>query len=401
VENFAINLKYSKNQYTKKHYALVYFLSFITLGLSSATLGPMVPKLAERIGSTISAVSFLISIKSLGYFLGTFRGGKLFDRYPGHRILVICIFLAVALMVLMPIMPSLTFLALITCLLGICEGIIDVGANLLIFWKFKHNVAPYLNTLHFCFGLGSLISPLIIANLINMSESVKVIYWTISLLFLPSIVGMFLLPSPEIQLLSKNTSVNQNNHASFLIIIILILFLYVGAEISYGNWIYTYSLKTSLASSVSAAYLTSVYWGSFTFGRLLGIFLSKEINPRTILFSNLIGSSVSLVLITLFPEDKSFLWIGTIAFGIFMASTFPTLLIIAERQLNISGSLTGLLMTGAGLGGITFPFFLSLLYNSKGPMIIPSTLFIVMSITVILFLLLTVLSSKKKSQEII
>ena len=196
-----------------------------------------------------------------------------------------------------------------------------------------------------------------------MSESVKVIYWTISLLFLPSIVGMFLLPSPEIQLLSKNTSVNQNNHASFLIIIILILFLYVGAEISYGNWIYTYSLKTSLASSVSAAYLTSVYWGSFTFGRLLGIFLSKEINPRTILFSNLIGSSVSLVLITLFPEDKSFLWIGTIAFGIFMASTFPTLLIIAERQLNISGSLTGLLMTGAGLGGITFPFFLSLLYN--------------------------------------
>ena len=388
-----------KPNLTNRGYALVYFLSFITLGLSSATLGPMVPKIAESIGSTISAVSFLISVKSLGYFIGTFRGGKLFDRLPGHRILVICFFLAVLLMLLVPVMPSVVYLAFIILLIGTCEGVIDVGANLLIFWKFKKNVAPYLNILHFCFGVGSLISPLIIANLINLNNSVKIIYWTIPMLFLPSIIGLLLLPSPKIQNANSGSSIKQDNRLSWLIIIVMILFLYVGVEISYGNWIYTYSLNTDLATSVGAAYLTSVYWGSFTFGRLLGIFLSRIVDSIIILYLNLIGSSISLLLLILFPETKVILWIATISLGLFMASTFPTLLIIAERQLNISGALTGLMMTGAGLGGVVFPFLLSILYNKKGPVIVPSTLFFVMSITVVLYLLLNYSLRKHKTQE--
>lgn len=388
-----------KPNLTNRGYALVYFLSFITLGLSSATLGPMVPKIAESIGSTISAVSFLISVKSLGYFIGTFRGGKLFDCLPGHRILVICFFLAVLLMLLVPVMPSVVYLAFIILLIGTCEGVIDVGANLLIFWKFKKNVAPYLNILHFCFGVGSLIPPLIIANLINLNNSVKIIYWTIPMLFLPSIIGLLLLPSPKIQNANSGSSIKQDNRLSWLIIIVMILFLYVGVEISYGNWIYTYSLNTDLATSVGAAYLTSVYWGSFTFGRLLGIFLSRKVESKIILYLNLIGSSISLLLLILFPETKVILWIATISLGLFMASTFPTLLIIAERQLNISGALTGLMMTGAGLGGVVFPFLLSILYNKKVPVIVPSTLFFVMSITVVLYLLLNYSLRKHKTQE--
>ena len=54
-----------------------YYATFIGLGLTSASLGPTLPGLAEQTRTNIGEISFLFTARSLGYLLGSLRGGRL------------------------------------------------------------------------------------------------------------------------------------------------------------------------------------------------------------------------------------------------------------------------------------------------------------------------------------
>jgi FHS family Na+ dependent glucose MFS transporter 1 len=54
-----------------------------------------------------------------------------------------------------------------------------------------------------------------------------------------------------------------------VLLVSLYLFLYVGAEASYGSWISTYAYKVYGMPEDDAAYLTSMFWLAMTAGRAL------------------------------------------------------------------------------------------------------------------------------------
>ena len=62
-----------------------------------------------------------------------------------------------------------------------------------------------------------------------------------------------------------------------------------GAEIGFGNWVYTYALKLGLGTTITSAYITSAFWGTLTLGRLLGVWVSTRAWASTILFIDLFG----------------------------------------------------------------------------------------------------------------
>ncbi len=61
----------------------------------------------------------------------------------------------------------------------------------------------------------------------------------------------------------------------------LFLFFYVGAEITFGGWVYTYAVTLKLASAAGAAYLTSAFWLAFTVGRLISIPAATRFHAKT------------------------------------------------------------------------------------------------------------------------
>ena len=90
------------------------------------------------------------------------------------------------------------------------------------------------------------------------------------------------------------------------------LFLYVAAEASYGDWIYTYALARSLAGQVTAGYLTSAYWGSFTVGRLAAVAAALRVRPAPLLALSLAGAIASLTVLLALPGGSA-AWVATIA----------------------------------------------------------------------------------------
>lgn len=345
---------------------LGYYATFIVLGLTVASLGPTLPGLAEHTRAHLSEISFLFTARSLGYLLGALLGGRLFDRLPGHPIMAVAM-LAIAAM--LGIAPSLSLLWLLTAvllILGLAEGVLDVGGNTLIVWVHGYKVGPFMNGLHFFFGIGAFLSPIIIAQMVLMSGDITWAYWVLALLTLPVAIGLLMLPSPTQQAHAKEHLAKVADH--FLVMLIVVfLFFYVGAEGSFGGWVFSYAVALDLARETLAAYLTAAFWGAFTVGRLLGIPASVRFRPRYILLADLAGSAIGVGIILIRPHSLAALWVGTIVFGLAMASIFPTVLSLAERRMIITGQVTGWFFVGASLGGMFLPWLIGQFFEAVGP----------------------------------
>lgn len=344
-----------------------YYLAFIVLGLVLAVLGPTLPSLAEQTGSLLSQVSVLFAARSFGGFSGALLSSRLYDRRAGHPLLMATLVLFFICLALIPVIPALWLLAGLLFVVGVAEGVLDVGVNTLIVWVHGRGVGPFMNGLHFFFGLGAFLAPIIVAQVLAYNGDVRWAYWILALLVLPALFWLGRLPSPRAPQTSKEASAPARMDTFIVFLIAVLLALYVGAEISFGGWIFSYTVAMGVATETTAAYLTSLFWGAFTAGRLLAIPLASRLRPRTILFGDLGMGAASVALIMMWPQTPAAVWLGTAGVGLSLASVFPTVLTLAERRMPITGKVTSMFFVGASLGGMTLPWLIGQLFTAIGP----------------------------------
>jgi MFS transporter, FHS family, Na+ dependent glucose transporter 1 len=373
-----------------------YYLAFILLGLTIAAEGPTLLKLAEHTSSALDQISSIFLFGSLGYLLGSYIGGRLYDRVPGHRFMSgILLFLGITI-ALVPLAASRGALFTIVLILGLAKGALDVGCNTLLLWVHNESVGPFMNGLHAFFGVGAFIAPLIVARVISVSGDIHWVYWIFSIAAFPLALWLWNLPSPVSRAVPA-----QHESAPFpilpVLIMVLCFVLYVGGEAGYGAWIYTYTFTLNFGNEVTAAYLTSGFWGSFTLGRLLGIWVSTKARPITILMLDFVGCILSVGLILLFQESSLMLWIGTILFGISQASIFPTFLTLAEERMHVTGTVAGLFLVGAGLGGMILPWLIGQAFVQTGAGAMMVMIFIGILLNLSMLVVFTRVSAKSNS----
>ena len=112
--------------------------------------------------------------------------------------------LMAAMLLLTPLLPLLWLLTTFLLVLGMAEGVVDVGGDTLLVWVHRHQVGPFMNGLHFFFGVGAFLSPIVIAQMVLMSGDIIWAYWALALLMLPVVVGLLRLPSPTASMTSPD-----------------------------------------------------------------------------------------------------------------------------------------------------------------------------------------------------
>src|SRR5262249_7098484 len=143
------------------------------LGLTTGSLGPTLSALATQTQSSLNAISYLFTFRSLGYVAGSVLGGKLVDRQPGNIVMSTMLLLAMVPLLLIPFSTQLATILGLMFLLGAAEAGLDVGANTLLVRVHGPRVAPFMNGMHSCFGVGALIAPIIVARLPFFGEQVS------------------------------------------------------------------------------------------------------------------------------------------------------------------------------------------------------------------------------------
>ncbi len=345
-----------------------YYAAFVGLGLVLASLGPTIPDLASRTSSTLSAFSAVFIAHSAGYLAGALVGGRLFDRLPGHPLLAGMLAIIAICMVLIPVCRTLTIILATFTVMGLSQGSLDAGGNTLLVWLYPTGLGPWMNGLHLFFGVGALLSPLIIAGIIEQGYTVAHAYRVLAALLLPPMLWVLSRPSPAIPARQVDAEpIDLGPHRATLLLTGGLLFAAVGAEVGFGNWIYTYALQEGLANEASARLMTSVFWGAFTGGRLLAIPLASRMSPLSILLLSLLVAGAAAILPLISLTSASLLWAGTILGGIAVAPLFATALSLAGSHMPISGRAMGFLFVGSSAGGMISPWIIGQLFEPVSP----------------------------------
>lgn len=354
-----------------------YYLAFVSLGLTGAVLGPTLPGLASQTETSLGRISLLFTAMAVGYLAGSLLAGRLYDRIPGNPLMAAGLLVMATTLAATPLVPWLSLLIPVMVLLGAAQGAVDVGGNALLVWVHGARVGPFMNGLHFFWGLGALLSPIIVGAALSSVGEIAPAFWTLALLLLPVAAWVLRLSSPQAPT-DAGTQKDPSEAGSVtpgsglrtgmvVVMVTLLLFLFVGVESGYGGWIYSYTLALNVGSRAAAIYLTTAFWGSLTLGRLLAIPIAGRVRPRWILLVDAIGCLVSAGILLLWPRSVPATWTATIGMGLFMASVFPTAITLAGRRIVISGRVAGWFLVGASIGGMTLPFLMGQLFDSIGP----------------------------------
>lgn len=346
-----------------------YWAALLALGLTVGSLGPTLPSLAEQTHVGLNAISYLFMARSMGYVMGSVQGGKLFDRRLGNPVMAGMLGLMAIMMALVPLAPNLWLLLVVMLVLGAAESALDVGANALLTWVHGNRVAPFMNAMHSFFGVGALIAPIVVAQTALFNYRATHSYFVLALLILPVAAYTLSLASPLPAAAAEHEELPTAN-TRLVSLIALFLFLYVGAEVSFAGWIFTYTTELKLSGASVAAYLTSLFWGSLTLGRMLTIPIAARFRPRSILMGSLAGCVLSLGFILVSPNSFATVIIGTICLGLSMASIFPTTLSLAGRRMKMTGRMTGWFIVASSAGSMLIPLIIGQAFRSVGPRVV-------------------------------
>jgi FHS family Na+ dependent glucose MFS transporter 1 len=348
-----------------------YYGLFICLGLNTAVIAPTLPALADQTHTPLGHMGWLFLAGAVGSTLGTSLGGRVFDRVDGHPVLGMAQVAAAALLVLVPMISWFWLLLAVWACKGFADGIVNTGANTLLVWTHGEKVGPYLNGLHFFFGLGASLAPILVAQVIGVAGGYRWAYWTLAAL--ATLVSLRLLtlsgnPRPAHHRDSRKSDlVSTRIYYPLVILAALFLFFYVGAEVAFGGWVYTYAVALKLASAAGAAYLTSGFWLSFTLGRLLSIPMATRFTPQQIVLAALFTGLSILALVIVIPGSSIVLWIVALGLGFCMAPIWPMGFTLAGQSLTLTASVSGMILLGDCFGGMLLPWLVGQVIEVTGP----------------------------------
>jgi FHS family Na+ dependent glucose MFS transporter 1 len=326
--------------------------------------------LRERTGASVGAISVLFVSVAVGYLAGSIGSGRGYDREFGHVLMAGALVLQAAALVAVAWAPTLAALALVYVVVGFAGGAVDVGGNTLLVWAKGHQAPPFLNALHLSFGAGALLAPLVVNRALAWTGGVGAAFVAVAV---PSVVAAAVLssrPSPPGASAEDHRS---GGHAprALLAVIAMFFFLYVGVEVGFGGWVYTYAQEIGLGGANGPAALTAAFWGSFTLGRLMSVWLAHRLPPVALLGGSCALAVAAAALLVVAGGAAGAVWVGTVLFGFGTAPQFATMIAFAERHLPLTGEATSWFLGAAGLGSFAMPWLIGQLLDRNGATAMP------------------------------
>lgn len=354
----------------KRRLAFVFYAAVLLEGIMLASIGPTLDALSDKSGSTTGQISILFTVNSIGYITGSLLAGRLYARLRGNAVLAVALVWMAVLTATIPFLGSLGLMIGAFTLIGLSIGLIDVGGNTLLVWLFRRDVHPYMNALHLCFGIGAFLCPLIVDRFAVASGDATDAFFFFAALMIPVAIWLTRVPSPDSPSETSSPAAGSGlvrRYALFLGLMGVLFFMHVGGELAFGGWIFSYADELDIGGSTTARVLNSAFWGGLVVGRLIAIPLSRRMSPRAMLQLDLVSATAFLAVIGLLPDWPPALWIGTIGFGMALASVFATCINYAEQRIPLPSQVMAVFMVGGSIGSMTLPWVAGQLFDRQGP----------------------------------
>ena len=370
-----------------KKYKILFFIygNYFFIGLVNNSLGAIIPDISAAFRLTLTMTASLSFVLFIAYGITAIPAGLFLKKYREQALVRSALVLMIIFCTLLLFFPFFPMTLLTLFILGIGSTSLQVSLNYLLRnTGGSKNFGMHLSFAQLVFGIASFLFPLLyrsIAGFMNtgteehrgyrmlnfISRGTTAFTWvTLFLVFCCAAAVLFAftkwLPGRKsyqetiapansfegLQALFKDTTA---------VLFFIGMTLYVGVEIGLANWISKYLLLYHDCNPAEqGALAVSWFWGMFTFGTLISIFLLKYFSHRKILIISSLLSMVSLIFALW--GDKNTALIMFPAAGFCISPQWPVIFSMAMNSVKTHHeTYSGILSAGA-LGGAFVPLII-------------------------------------------
>ncbi len=377
---------------------LLIYIAFISLGLPDGLLGVAWPSMRGSFGLPLDALGILLFASTIGYLISSFLSGILMTRLGVGGLLAASSCTTALALIGYTLVPVWWLVAALGVFAGLGAGAIDAGLNNYVEANYGEGLMQWL---HASFGIGVTLGPIIMTAGLNIFGTWRIGYLVVGVAQLILAVS-FLVTAPmwkkreTISLditevkpgnlvpdLKPSLWQTLKNSKSWLSA--ALFFIYTGVELSLGHWAYTLLTESRGIAPEIAGLWAGSYWATFTVGRILAGFLSRNISSRKLVGWGLMLSLIGALLIWWSPNQGIALF-GVVLTGFAIAPIFPGMVSSTSYRVGPehTSNTIGMQIAAAGLGGAVLPGLAGVLARNLSLEVIP--VFLVVTITLLFIL---------------
>lgn len=317
-------------------------------GCVAAMLGTIMPSF----GLSQSQNGAIALMQAIGSMVASISVGPLVDRFGKKPALLVALATICAALFSLPSTGG-DFDLLRICLLalGFGAGILVTAGNALASDINVNQRASTMNFLNLFFGVGTMATPLVSANLLGNNSTV--------LCYLVALLAGFALlftvftaipgPSPSqtsFSLIEARAMLGRPD----LWLFATMIFLYVGCEVGIFNWEVKYLMEQGVSQKTATNTMGFGFAGALTLGRLAVAKLLTGIPPLTVTLGGALLMAVTTFLM-LQTSNPVVALVALMLAGFAMAPVFPTTLaMVGDRFPRGTASAMGIVITAGWMG---------------------------------------------------
>jgi fucose permease len=366
AESFETDAEPEMVRYVRSPVILSY-ATFVLIGISAGVSGVLLPAQMQDYGVGRAAIGVIFFTFSAGYVLSSLNAGPLINRFGvrgamaagGGTFTVAGLYLATR--------PPFAVFVLAQLVAGYGTGMLESALN--AYLASLPGATPLLNRLHAFFGVGALVGPALAAWIVGFAPWTMV--WLIMGLACIPLNVASLVAFPGRQTAEPAVDVTQQaTHADGgllraalrdrgVLLGAAMLAIYVGIEMSVGNWAFSYLVQARALPESLAGYSVSGYWLGLTLGRFLIAPVAARVGAGTarMMYACLIGVAAAATLAWLSPA-AALTSASLLLLGFFLGPIFPTTMAIVPQltRPRLVPTAIGVMNAASVIGGAGLPW---------------------------------------------
>lgn len=373
--------------YSKLSLILLACVAFIALGMPDGLLGVAWPSIRADFFIPLDSLGMLLFAAVTGYMTSSFLSGALIARMSVGSLLAVSCALTGSALVGYTLVPSWWMMVLLGVVAGLGAGAIDAGLNTYVAAHFGEGLMQWL---HASYGIGVTLGPIIMTLALTALNSWRVGYRIVGG-FQFFIAASFVLTlslwnardkslkesGQEKRLTDYKTPLGETMRQPRVWLSVLLFFLYVGAEVTLGTWVYSLLTESRGVPPQMAGFWAGSYWATFTIGRVLAGLYAKRLGINTLVQGGVVLAFLGAALLWWnLSQLVNLLAVALIGFAI--APVFPALMSGTSQRVGVhfAANTIGMQMAASGLGTAIIPGLVGVLARQISLEVVPVCLVI-------------------------
>ena len=360
----------------------VIYLIFISLGLPDSLLGSGWPTMQADFGVPSSYAGFVSMAISCMTVISALLSPRLIRKFHTKWIVIVSIGLTVLGLIGFSVSGSYGMLFLFVIPYGLGAGSIDAAVN---HYVANHYPASVMNFLHCFYGVGAVISPIIMSVALKKAHWNAGYRWTAYIqlgILLVCVLSLPLWKSRENAAEAaaiESAGIKESLRVPGVPLTLLAFFCYCAGENTCFLWVPSYFAGTKAGlSAETVASFGSLIFGGLMLGRLISGFISDKLGDRLLIRGGICLELAGILLVLLPFQGYIVTAVGFVIIGTGMGPVYPAIQHMAPDNFGKrhSAAVIGLQMASAYIGSTLMPTVFGYLQQKIGISILPLYLLI-------------------------